>query len=88
MLKLLNKKAQIGETITWTAATFIIIGILIIFLIFSSLLAKIKVINFNEIKSDVSDESPVFSMKTNLAHISAGNLNKETIDGILEEKNE
>ena len=88
MLKPLNKKAQIGETITWTAATFIIIGILVIFLVFSSLLAKIKVINVNEIKSDVDDESPVFSMKTSLAHCSIGNLNKETIDGILGGNNE
>lgn len=88
MLKPLNKKAQIGETITWTAATLIIIGVLIIFLIFSSLLSKLKVINTFEIKSDIEDESPVFSMKTNLAHYSAGNLNKEIIDGILEENNE
>jgi hypothetical protein len=85
--KILNKKAAVGETITWTAATLIIIGILIIFLVLSSLLSKMKVINTFEVKSDIGDDSPVLSIKTALAHQLAGNSNKEIIDGILEEKN-
>lgn len=83
-----NKMGAVGETITWTAATLIIIGILIIFLIFSSLLAKVKVVNISAIKSDVGEDSPVLAMKTVLAHILAGNKDKENIDNILEEKNE
>lgn len=41
MLKF-NKKAQLGETMTWFIATIVIIGILIIFTFVSSLFAESK----------------------------------------------
>jgi len=84
---ILNKKAAIGETITWTVATIIIIGALIIFLVLSSLLAKVKLINFREVKSDVEKESPVLTMKTSISHDIADERNKTQIDNILEEWN-
>jgi hypothetical protein len=84
---LLNKKASIGETLTWIPATLIIVAALVIFLILSGLLAKMKIINIHSIKSDVEEDSPVIEMKTVLAHISAGDKNREIIDNILGEEN-
>jgi hypothetical protein len=81
-----SQRGAIGETITWVPGTIIIVALLIIFLIFSSLLAGIKVVNISEVKSDV-DDSPVLSVKTSLAHQLAENKNKEIINNLLEEKN-
>jgi len=87
--KFLNKKGAVGETITWVVATLIIIAILIIFLFLSSLLAtKIKILNLDDVKSDVDEDSPVLAIKTALAHQIMINENRELIDNILEEKNE
>lgn len=83
--KILKKNGAIGETITWTIATLIIIGILIIFFVISSLMAKLKTINFSELKSDVKEMSPVLETKTLIAHDLAENKNKEFINKILEE---
>lgn len=85
--KILEKRGAIGETITWTVATLIIIGILIIFFVISSLMAKLKTINFSEVKSDIEEISPVLETKTLIAHNIAENKNKESIDKILEEWN-
>jgi hypothetical protein len=82
-----NRKAAIGETITWFAATIIIIGALIIFLLLSSLVAKIKVLNSEEVVSNVGEESPVLVVKTLIAHDIADDRNKEVIDNTLEEWN-
>lgn len=84
---ILKNRGAIGETITWTVATIIIIGALIIFLVLSSLLAKVKLINLREVKSDVEGESPVLAMKTSISHDIADEKNKEQIDNILEEWN-
>ncbi len=84
---LLEKKASIGETLTWIPATLIILAALIIFLILSGLLAKMKVINMKSIQSDVEEDSPVLEMKTSLAHISAENKNREIIDEVLKKEN-
>jgi hypothetical protein len=86
MLK--NKKAEIGETITWVVATLIIIAALIIFLFLSSLLAKIKTIEIGDVKSDFEDDSHVLPRKTQIAHQILENKNREIIDKILEKKNE
>jgi len=84
-----NKKAQIGETLTWGVATLIVIGILIVFLFFSSVLAtKTKILNIDDVKSDVEEKSPVLSIKTALAHYIAEDRNSEIINKILEEKND
>ncbi len=40
---MLNKKAQVGETMTWIVATVIIIVILILTIYTSSVLSKLKV---------------------------------------------
>ncbi len=83
MLK--SKKAQVGETTAWIIATLIIIGILIIFIYISVLMAKVKVINVGNLKSDLGKESQVLSMKTTLSHVLVNNKNKEIIDNILKE---
>jgi hypothetical protein len=84
---LLNKKASIGETLTWIPATLIIVAAMIIFFILVGLLAKMKIINMYSIQSDVEENSPVLKMKTSLAHISAENKNREIIDEVLENEN-
>ena len=82
-----NRKAAIGETITWIPATLIIIGALIIFLLLSSLVANVKVLNSEEAISSIEKESPVISAKTLIAHDIADEKNKEDIDNILKELN-
>jgi ABC-type sulfate transport system permease component len=85
---ILNKKGEIPETFTWVFATPIIVGVLVLFLIISVMLFGVKSISIREVQSDVSDESPIFSMKTSLAHGSIGNLNKEAIDAVIGEWND
>lgn len=82
-----NRFGSEGETITWTGATIIIIGALIIFLLLSSLVAKIKVLNSEEVVSNVGEEFPVLFVKTLIAHDIADDRNKEIIEDILEEWN-
>ena len=83
--KILDKRGAIGETITWTAATLIILGILVIFLVLSSLLANLKVVNSYNVKSDIGD-SPVLEVKTSIAQ-DINSENKEKIDETLKEWN-
>ncbi|MCK9568296.1 hypothetical protein M0R72_05085 [Candidatus Pacearchaeota archaeon] len=84
-----NKRGVAGEVVTWTSATLAIIGVLILFLFLSSLLAvKIKILNLDDVKSDVDEDSPVLAIKTALAHQIRIDENRELIDTILEEKNE
>jgi hypothetical protein len=61
-----NKKAQLGETMTWIVATIIIVVILTIFIYSSSILAKVKIINFPDLKVD-SAENVWIETKTFLA---------------------
>jgi hypothetical protein len=82
-----NRSGAIGETLTWFAATLIIIGALIIFLLLSSLIAKIKVLNSEEVINNLEEESPVLVVKTFIAHDIADDINKELIDNTLEEWN-
>jgi len=84
---LLNKRGAIGETLTWIPATLIIIATMVVFLILSGLLAKMKIINMHSIKNDVEEDSPILEIKNILAHISAEEKNKEIIDNILGEEN-
>jgi len=78
-----NKKAQTGETITWVIATIVIIGILILFIYVSTLLAKGKTIGVGNLKTDIPEYSLVLMTKTYIAHQLAENKSKEVIDNIL-----
>lgn len=81
----ISKRGQVGETITWLVATLIIVGILIIFIFFSVLMSKSKVIAIGDVKTDLTKESKSLDMKTFLAHQLANNKNKEIIDNILKQ---
>jgi hypothetical protein len=49
-----NKKAQIGETLTWIVATLIILGVLLIFIYASLALAKAKSVNSLKVKDHIN----------------------------------
>jgi len=49
-----NKKAQVGETLTWIVATLVILGVLFIFIYASVAMAKAKSMNSIKIKDHVS----------------------------------
>ncbi|MCK5149779.1 hypothetical protein KAJ87_02545 [Candidatus Pacearchaeota archaeon] len=69
---MLNKKAQLGETMTWIVATLIIIVILLIFIYVSSVLSGIKKIGISDLKFDLDEKKDFISSKTTFAY-----LNKE-----------
>lgn len=48
-----NKKAQLGETLTWIVATLVILGVLLIFIYASLVLAKAKSLNSIKVKEHV-----------------------------------
>jgi TRAP-type mannitol/chloroaromatic compound transport system permease small subunit len=77
-----KKKGQIGETVTWIIATLVIIGILIIFILVSSLMAKIKAIHVGDVKTDMK-ESNLVKEKTSFAYQLTNNKNKDIIENIL-----
>jgi len=82
---MLNKRAQIGETITWIIATIIIIVTLMVFIYVSGSLAKIKMINLKDLNLDSDEEINWVEMKTSFAY----DLNqdkKELIDYWIKEK--
>jgi hypothetical protein len=86
---MLNKKSQVGDTLTWFVATIIIIIILIIFIYFSSILSKAKNIEF-EVKSiSLSDGSEtlvnLLGEKSNLAY-KINNSNKDFIEEWINEQ--
>jgi hypothetical protein len=78
-----SKKAQTGETISWVVATLVIIGILVLFIYISTLMAKVKTVTIADLNSDISKKSLVLSEKTALAYQLSGNTNKEAIDKII-----
>lgn len=73
-----NKKAQVGETVTWIIATIILIAILIIFLFISVSLSKIKLFNTN-IKANSEESTDWINVKTDIAY-SINSENKNRID--------
>jgi len=83
--KLKNKKAQVGETMTWVFATPIIIAILIFFIILCILLSQFKAIVVGSVKTDLSKESAILNIKTSLANEITNGKNKEIIDNILKQ---
>jgi|GEM_PF-1225625 len=79
-----DKRAQIGETLTWIIATLVIIGILLLFIFFSSLMSKVKAIRVGNLETDVKITN-VLKEKTSFAHQLANYKDKELIDNILKE---
>ncbi len=71
-----NKKAQVGETITWIIATIILIGILIVFLFISVSLSKLKSFKA-DIKVNSEESVDWIELKTEMAYsISSENKNR------------
>lgn len=71
-----NKRGQIGETITWTVATIVLIVLLIIFIYSSIALSKVKNIKA-EVKVNSADTVDWINSKTQIAYtISSVNKNK------------
>lgn len=81
-----NKKAQVGETMTWVVATIVIIVILILTIYVALILAKTKAIEIGDLK--VKEGEDILNVKTSLAHELANNKNKAAINRWLEEENE
>ena len=82
-----GKKGQIGETVSWLIATLIIVGILILFIYASVLMANVKGVSIGNLQTDLSKESLVLTEKTNLSNVIMNNKNKDTIDNILQNEN-
>lgn len=73
---MINKKGQIGETITWAIATIVLIVILIIFIYASVALSKVKTIK-SETKANSADSADWINTKTQMAYsVSSANKNK------------
>jgi len=81
-----NKKAQVGETMTWVVATIVIIVILILAIYVTLVLAKTKTVKIGDLK--VEEGEDILNVKTSLAHELANNKNKMAINNWLEEENE
>ena len=77
-----SRKAQIGETLTWIIATLVIIGILLLFIFFSSLMSKVKAIRVGNLETDIKVTN-VLKEKTSFAHQFVNYKDKELIDNIL-----
>jgi len=82
-----NKRAQVGETLTWIVATIIIIVVLLVFIYASIALGKTKSVHKIKISAEESSVDWI-NIKTNIAY-SLNNQNKIKIDEwIGGEKNE
>jgi len=88
---MLNKKAQIGETMTWVIATIIIVIVLIFFIYASSFLAqKNKKVEVSKFLASLSgdDLGTLLETKTSLAY-GLSRENREIIDNwIMEAEDE
>jgi len=86
---MLNKKAQISDTLTWIVATIVIIVIIVIFIYFTSALAKAKTIEAKTKAISLSDGSSQevnwLKEKTSLAY-KINKQNKDFIEGWINEK--
>jgi hypothetical protein len=76
-----NKRAQVGETLTWIIASIIILVVLVVFIYASVGLAKTKNITTRDIGSDElgAGNGDWINMKTSLA-FSLNNKNKNIIE--------
>lgn len=75
---MMNKKAQVGETITWIIATVVLIVVLIVFIFISSTLAKEKSLQVN-LKNNLEDSFDWIDSKTQMSY-SINSVNKNRID--------
>ena len=83
-----NKRAQISQTLVWILATILIIGILIISILFSFSIAKVKQIlgqTAGQVNSGLGNSISFLEMKTYLAYQLNSN-NKDKIEEILRGK--
>lgn len=83
-----NKKAQIGETMTWVIATIIIVVIMSIFIYTSTLLAKTKSVNLPDSKIWEEKETDLISMKISFAYKKTPLEKRGIVDKWLEKENE
>jgi hypothetical protein len=86
---ILNNKAQISQTLTWIVATIIIVGILMVSIALSLVLANAKKIagqQAGNVESRLEKNSLVLETKTSLAY-ELNNTNKREIETILERMN-
>lgn len=72
-----NKKAQVGETITWVIATIVLIAILIVFIFTSLALSKLKLFKVH-LKTDSAEGTDWIGAKTEMAY-SLNSENKNRI---------
>jgi hypothetical protein len=85
MLK--SKKGQAAETVSWLIATLVIVGILILFIYASVLMANVKGVSIGNLQTDLAKQSLVLTEKTNISNVIMSNKNKDTIDNILINEN-
>jgi hypothetical protein len=72
-----NKRAQIGETITWVVATLIIVAILVIFVVISIALGKTKNLASNRNVNVGESSLDLIKTKTEIAYtLNSQNKNK------------
>jgi uncharacterized metal-binding protein len=76
---MLDKRGQVGETITWIVATVIIVVTLVIFIFVSVLMADVKEVIFER-------RVDWISVKTLFAHLLTEDENKEVIDDWIEDE--
>jgi len=78
---MLNKKAQISETMVWIVATLIIIVILIVFIFISSSFAKVKNLTIKDLKlSSEGEDIDLFETKTKIVYDLVSAEDKKIID--------
>lgn len=85
--RIYSKQGQTGETVSWLIATLVIVGILILFIYASVLMANVKGVSIGNLQTDLAKESSVLTEKTALSNIIMSNKNKDTIDKILNDEN-
>jgi hypothetical protein len=86
MLKF-NRKAQIGETLSWVVATLIIVLILVIFVIASIALGKTKNLVSNRNVNVGDSEIDLIKTKTEIAY-ALNSQNKNEIENWINLENE
>jgi hypothetical protein len=84
--KIMNKRGQVGETITWVIATLLLIAILLLFIYASIAMAKTKYLNL-DIKLSSGNSVDWINSKTQMAY-SISSVNKNKIQVWISQKTE
>ncbi len=82
-----NRKAQIGESISWVVATLIIIFVLLIFVYFSVILSKTKSLKLETKETSEDSSSNWIDTKTEIAY-QINSANKNKIENWISQENE